>query len=161
MKILNHIKGNLLDMADAGDFDIIVQGCNCHNVMGSGIAKDLRARYPQAWEADCNDHLRHEHVIEKLGNYSYAMAEDFMIVNAYTQVTTNRGPDFKDLFEYESFGVILRKLAAKHGTRRFGFPYIGMGLAGGDKARIIAMLDVFANEVTATGGSVTLVEFVP
>jgi O-acetyl-ADP-ribose deacetylase (regulator of RNase III) len=40
--MLNHTKGNLIDMAEAGLFDFIVQGCNCHNTMGSGIAKEIR-----------------------------------------------------------------------------------------------------------------------
>ena len=44
---------------------------------------------------------------------------------------------------------------------RFGFPYIGMGLAGGDKDRILSMLEGFAKTIdkAAAGGTVTLVEF--
>jgi hypothetical protein len=34
-----------------------------------------------------------------------------------------------------------------------------MGLAGGDKDRIMNMIIEFANDITAAGGSVTLVEF--
>jgi hypothetical protein len=34
-----------------------------------------------------------------------------------------------------------------------------MGLAGGDKKRILAMIEDFAKKVSAQGGSVTLVEF--
>jgi hypothetical protein len=33
--MLQHTKGNLLDLAEAGEFDIIVQGCNCFNAMGA------------------------------------------------------------------------------------------------------------------------------
>ncbi len=29
------VKGDLLALADAGEFDIIMHGCNCFNVMGS------------------------------------------------------------------------------------------------------------------------------
>ena len=43
--------------------------------------------------------------------------------------------------------------------KRFGFPYIGMGLAGGNKERIIDMLEHFAEELEPWGGSVTLVNF--
>ena len=64
-----------------------------------------------------------------------------------------------DHFEYDSFKLILRKLAAVYPGKRFGFPYIGMGLAGGDKDRIIAMLEDFAETVSAQGGAVALVEF--
>jgi O-acetyl-ADP-ribose deacetylase (regulator of RNase III) len=50
-------------------------------------------------------------------------------------------------------------MAAEYGTFSIGFPRIGQGLAGGDKDRIIAMLEDFAEQVSATGGTVTLVEF--
>jgi hypothetical protein len=46
-----------------------------------------------------------------------------------------------------------------YGDRDFGFPYIGMGLAGGDKQRIISLLEWFTDLVETAGGSVTLVEF--
>ena len=29
--MLKHTKGNLLDLAEQGQFDIIVQGCNCYH----------------------------------------------------------------------------------------------------------------------------------
>ena len=158
--MLIHKTGDLLALAEQGEFDIIVQGCNCYNTMGSGIAKQIREKYPQAWVADCNNHCIHENVIEKLGNYSYAMAENFMIVNAYTQVTFNSATEpFSDRFEYDSFAVILRKLAEKHGTRRFGFPNIGQGLGGGDPIRINALLECFSEQVNSTGGTVTIVSF--
>ena len=39
--MLKHAKGNLLDLAEAGEFDIVVQGCNCFCAMGGGIAREL------------------------------------------------------------------------------------------------------------------------
>ena len=55
--------------------------------------------------------------------------------------------------------MILRKLAHEYGAQRYGLPYIGMGLAGGDKRRIMALIEDFAKTISAKGGSVTLVEF--
>ena len=81
---------------------------------------------------------------------------NFIVINAYTQL--HYLPRGVDHFEYESFYLILKKLEVLGGVR-FGFPYIGMGLAGGDKDRIIAMLEDFAEKVSTKGGSVTLVEF--
>lgn len=149
--MLKHTKGNLIDLAEQGEFDVIVHGCNCHNTMGSGIAKEIRERYQGAYEADTN------YGPVKLGNYSEATAGNFTIINAYTQV--NFMPRGVDHFEYESFKLILEKLAERFGDKRVGFPYIGMGLAGGDKERIVKMLEDFALKVSAKGGSVTLVEF--
>ena len=158
--MLKHAKGNLIDLAEQGEFDVIVHGCNCLNTMGSGIAAEIRKRYPQAYEADTLATKQWKNPVAKLGNFStYATigkSKPFIIVNAYTQV--NFMPRGVDHFEYESFYLILKKLEALGGVR-FGFPRIGQGLAGGDKDRIIAMLEDFAEKVTAQSGSVTLVEF--
>lgn len=152
--MLKHAKGNLIDMAEAGQFDIIVHGCNCQNTMGSGIAKEIRARYPEVYVADNCFQVMPQ---AKLENFSSYFTGKFLIVNAYTQL--HYLPRGVDHFEYESFEVILRKMKALYRTRRFGLPYIGMGLAGGDKTRIIKMIIDFANDVSDAGGSVTLVEF--
>jgi O-acetyl-ADP-ribose deacetylase (regulator of RNase III) len=168
--MLKHTKGNLIDLAEQGEFDIIVHGCNCQNTMGSGIAKEIRERYPQTYTADSKFEVPwygfKPAQIFKLGNFSdadvsrdklYGSQNFFTIINAYTQV--HYQPRGIDHFEYESFAVILRKLAVVFFDKHFGFPMIGMGLAGGDKDRIIAMLEDFAYKISATGGSVTLVEF--
>ena len=163
--MLQHAKGNLIDMAEAGLFDVIVHGCNCQNTMGSGIAKEIRARYPEAYTVDTSYHkdlaidYGEPFIFEKLGNYTECMPdhEKFTIINAYTQV--HFLPRGIDHFEYDSFNMILRKLAVRFPDSRFGFPYIGMGLAGGDKGFIIELLERFAIQIEKTGGSVTLVEF--
>ena len=77
-------------------------------------------------------------------------------MNAYTQYNMSTG---NDVFEYSAFALILQKLEHEHGTKRIGLPYIGMGLAGGNKAVIMPMIDYFAASVSAKGGTVTLVEF--
>ena len=50
--MLKHTKGNLIDLAEAGEFNIIVHGCNCFETMGSGIAREIHDRYPAAFDAD-------------------------------------------------------------------------------------------------------------
>jgi len=152
---LKHTKGNLLDLAEAGEFDIIVQGCNCFCRMGSGIAKEIRARYPRAWNVDM---LTNEGDYTKLGNWTDADAGTFWIINAYTQYDTAKAPG-EDVFEYTAFELILQKLHHQFGSKRIGLPYIGMGLAGGAKDIILSQIEYFAEKVAATGGSVTLVEF--
>lgn len=153
--MLKHAKGNLLDLAEQGHFDVIVQGCNCFNTMGGGIAKEIAERYPQAMLADDRT-LSGDY--NKLGNYTVAHANvhNFDIVNAYTQYKMSSG---EDVFEYVAFILILQKLLHEYGDKKIGFPYIGTGLAGGDKESIINMIDEFAYLVTNKGGSVTLVEF--
>lgn len=151
--MLKHAKGNLLDMAEEGNFDVIVQGCNCFNTMGGGIAKEIRERYPMCAQIDSMTE-RGEYM--KLGNWTEFDEGRFIIINAYTQYNMSTG---KDVFEYPSFAVILQKLEHQFGDKRIGFPYIGMGLAGGKKEVIIPMIEYFAKSISAKGGSVTLVEF--
>jgi O-acetyl-ADP-ribose deacetylase (regulator of RNase III) len=155
VNMLKHVKGNLLDLAEAGEFDVVVQGCNCFCRMGSGIAREIRERYPRAWNVDM---LTNEGDYTKLGNWTDADAGKFWIINAYTQYDTAKAPG-EDVFEYSAFALILQKLEHTYGDKRIGLPYIGMGLAGGKKEVIIPMIEYFANSVAAKGGSVTLVEF--
>ena len=154
---LKHTKGNLLDLAENREFDVIVHGVNCFNTMGGGIAREIRERYPAAALFD-NETEKGDY--NKLGNYTLVYPEftngKFLIVNAYTQYNMSQGTD---VFEYTAFQLILQKLIHAYGDKRIGFPYIGMGLAGGDKETIMAMLEDFAEGVSAACGSVTLVEF--
>ena len=32
------VKGNIFDLAEQGEFDVVVHGCNCFCTMGKGIA---------------------------------------------------------------------------------------------------------------------------
>jgi O-acetyl-ADP-ribose deacetylase (regulator of RNase III) len=151
--MLKHTKGNLLDLAEAGEFDIVVQGCNCFNTMGGGIAREIAERYPMAATVD-NETEKGDY--NKLGNYTTAFTGKFLIVNAYTQYNMSQGTD---VFEYSAFDLICQKLHKEFGTKRIGLPYIGMGLAGGDKDTIMEQIEYFATKVNELGGSVTLVEF--
>lgn len=159
--MLKRVQGDLLTLAERGKFDIIVHGCNCQNTMGSGIAKQIKDRYPDAFQADYRyDMELSNRRYEKLGNYTITKIfskSNFLIVNAYTQF--HYLPRGIDHFEYASFAIILAKLHHFYGNYDFGFPYIGMGLAGGDSDRIIAMLEEFSKMVKEKGGTVTLVEY--
>lgn len=157
---LKHAKGNLIDMAEQGHFDVIVQGCNCFCTMGSGLAKEIKERYPAAYEVDRQTASGDR---EKLGSYTMAIVEkgdyEFAIVNAYTQYAYNRKGETTDRFEYGAFLDALITLVDACGEMRIGLPYIGMGLAGGDKDLILNLIKIFAERVADKGGSVTLVEF--
>ena len=151
-------QGDLLELADRGKFDIIVQGCNCQHTMGSGIARQLRDKWPEVYEADLAMGGAPE---DRLGQYSLATVfgslGKFLVVNAYTQL--HYLPRGIDHFEYEHFRSILSTLLVKYGNYDFGLPLIGCGLAGGDSKRILAILQAFSSEVSSRGGSVTIVEY--
>ena len=151
--MLNHTKGNLIDLAEAGDFNVIVQGCNCFNTMGGGIAREIRERYPMCAEID---RLTESGEYMKLGNWTEFDQGTFLILNAYTQYNMSTG---EDVFEYAAFMLIIQKIIHQFGDKRIGLPYIGMGLAGGDKELILSQIEYLAEKIAEKGGTVTLVEF--
>ena len=157
--MLKHVQGNLLTLAEAGDFDVVIQGCNCFCAMGGGIAREIRERYPHVAQVDAETGLGD---YNKLGNYTKAIVKgedehSFIIINAYTQYNMSTGDD---VFEYVAFELILQKIERLYGNYAIGLPYIGMGLARGEKHIIMQQIENFAERVAAKGGSVSLVEFV-
>ncbi len=148
------VQGNLLEMGKANELDIIVHGCNCFNTMGAGIAAQIAQQFPDARLAD-DETVRGD--AGKLGTYTVGMHGRLVILNAYTQYSTSKNGE--DVFEYTAFDRVLNKIAFRFGTWRIGLPMIGMGLAGGDKVRILTMMENFSQKVQSQGGSVTLVEF--
>ena len=157
------IEGDLIKLARRGKFDLIMHGCNCHNTMGSGIARQIREYFPDAYKADTvySEQFKNR-PYEKLGNYSYTRWHDgdhatFLVVNAYTQF--DYLPRGMDHFEYASFAVILQKLHHFYGNYDIGMPRIGCGLAGGDSERILGMIEEFAQMCSEKGGTVTVVDY--
>lgn len=79
---------------------VILQSCNCFHTMGSGIAKEIKVRYPRAYQADC---LTPRGDRKKLGQFSLSGPADdqpFWICNIYSQF--NFGRD-KRYVEYDKF----------------------------------------------------------
>ncbi len=58
----------------------IIHQANCQNTMGSGIAREIRARYPEAYEVDCKT-IAGDY--KKLGTFSSVKTNDgkFVIYN--------------------------------------------------------------------------------
>ncbi|MCC6522414.1 MAG: macro domain-containing protein [Polyangiaceae bacterium] len=151
MRIVN---GDLLKLALAGEFDVIVHGANCQGTMGAGIAKAIRESFPEAFDADLATPKGDR---SKLGTISVASvtrgSRRFSVVNAYTQ------------FDYRGRGVRVDYDAVRHAFaaikqqfsgRRIGYPKIGAGLARGDWKILAQILD---DELV--GEDHTLVEYSP
>lgn len=158
------VKGDLIKLAEQGEFDVIVHGANCFHCMGGGIAKQLADKYPQVEEADMQTEFGDRN---KLGSYSVATIEVndtlFVVLNAYTQYKWSSG---SDVFEYDAFQKFLDKIYLyiqtykAGGKLSIGFPMIGAGLAGGDWSRISKMIEEFSEEVKDFA-EVTVVEYQP
>ena len=114
------IEGNLLDLFDQGEFEIIGHGANCQTIMGAGIAVQIKERYPSAFYADVFCPLS---PIEKLGNYSCNDVKN--IFNFYTQFEP--GPNAN----YIWVKSCLKKFAYEYvGGFSIGLPKIGCGIGG-------------------------------
>ena len=168
------IKGDLIKLAEKGEFNVIVHGCNCFHAMGGGIAKQLADRYPIVEETDRQTEFGDKN---KLGTSSQVIVKSpttnhlFIVKNAYTQYYWSHE---KDVFEYDAFQrflnytteLIIQSYAPKEGfvtpkkRPHYGFPQIGAGLAGGDWSRISKMIEKFSEDV-ACYADVTVVEYQP
>jgi O-acetyl-ADP-ribose deacetylase (regulator of RNase III) len=148
---MKYLHGNLLDMAEAGKFDIIIQGCNCQNTMGSGIAKQIKERYPKAYLVD---QLTQKGDTAKLGKFTQAhishrdtsgnfMNSNFTVINAYTQ--WGFGSHVVHL-DYDALENVFKQIKLLYDMNpqapaRIGIPMIGAGLAGGFWPSIEEIID--------------------
>jgi len=134
---MNKVKGDLIQLAIEGEFDVIIHGCNCFCTMGAGIAKTIKQKFPEAYEADLQTAKGDE---SKLGTITWAETKDgeLTIVNGYTQFQW-RGSGRKA--NYEAIREVFMKVKARFSGLRIGYPAIGAGLAGGDWAVISQIIE--------------------
>lgn len=121
---------------------VIVHGCNAQGVMGSGVAKQLRARYPEIF----HDYVATLEVIEAastnpLGEIvATKVSKDLIIVNAITQEYYGRAG--KKYVDYAALESCLSRVAYKYSNSSIHIPYlIGAGLGGGDEKTILCIIE--------------------
>lgn len=137
--------GNLMD--HQGRF--ILHGCNAQGVMGSGVAKIIRALYPRCYEIY---RARHEQRALNVGEVIVADCDRFVFFNGITQKFF--GQDGKMYVDYDAMRTVMKrcdellrpetKRSVKWGSAasalsdfnapspELAMPLIGAGLAGGD-----------------------------
>ena len=98
--------------------------------MGAGIAKTIKAKFPEAYRADCETTKAER---TKLGTFSAATVETkngpLTIVNGYTQFHW-RGKGI--LADYDAIRSVMKGVKDQFSGQRIGYPLIGAGLAKGD-----------------------------
>lgn len=146
------VKGDLVELAKAGEFDVIVHGCNCMCTMGAGIAKTIKTEFPEAYDADLKTLSGDKN---KLGTCSIGVHnrtnKSVYIVNAYTQF------DYKGkgvLVDYSAFESCLKYIKQKFRGMSIGMPKIGAGLARGDWEILYKIIEMELGDE-----DVTIVEF--
>jgi len=149
---MKEIQGNLVKLAQAGEFDVIIHGCNCFCTMGAGIALTLKRTWPEVARIDRTTVSGDK---EKLGTFTVARVMNnqgklFSVINAYTQYGINGRGMREDLFEYEHFDTILRNVKQYYSGLRIGLPTIGSGHACGnwDRIRLSIHNELMGEDVT-------------
>lgn len=147
------IKGDLIDLALIGEFDVIAHGCNCFCTMGAGIAVAMKNTFGcDRFELEKEEYKGN---IDKLGTIQYrnrivntstgqVSITSFApikfpsvyvtIVNAYTQYHygKNHSDGKENPVDYEAITLCMRKINHIFKGKHIGLPQIGCGLAGGD-----------------------------
>ena len=180
LKQIPLISGNLLDFPTHCETDpdkyvginVIAHSCNCQNVMGAGIAKQIKDRYPKAFEADTerwgNEYNDGGNWRCQIGDYSKAVIETLgknsphartnlshaTIYNLYTQsgYSTDRRQVNYEYFWKATKAMQEDLLFNQHelNVRQVvGLPYgISCGLAGGNWKIIKAIIeDIFLDSL--------------
>lgn len=126
--MIEYVKGNILDT----DCVLIAHGCNAQGVMGSGVAKAIRDKWPVAYEK-----YREEYELYglKLGDVIWARIEGTeqyssrWVLNCITQEYYGR-----DGNRYVNYGAIAKAFyeISCSMPQTIAIPKIGAGLGGGD-----------------------------
>lgn len=128
--MIETVKGNLITAFTNNEINFMVHCCNMQNVMGAGIAKQIRNAYPVAYEADTKwfdtKPERRDYSHMSLGQVSL----NKYIANVYGQ--RYYGVQQKQLNE-EFLIIGLAQLASiTDADDTIGIPWnMGCGLAGG------------------------------
>ena len=125
--MIEYIEGSIFDT----DCDIIIHQVNCKSRMGSGIAYEIRKRYPKAYTS-------YKKYCDRLGNKLLGKIQpvdcgDIIIINMFGQ--DNYGRDKALYTDYDAFEECMKKtlIYCEVGNYSIAIPYrIGCRLAGGD-----------------------------
>lgn len=141
-------KGNLLE----SDCYYIAHGCNCQGVMNSGIAQAIRKKYPQTFTVYKIFLIKYKDVA--LGKFVSSFEDDRIVYNALTQEFYGR--DGKQYASYDAIEESLSRIAVSivsHETDHppiLGIPWIGCGLGGAKKDKVLEILHKIEDKIHTT-----------
>ena len=157
------IKGNLIELAKQGNFNAIGHGVNCFCKQKSGLAREMvknfDTKYSESNYSFCKEDFSLENPytagdINKLGQIEY---EDrnipsgrlLYVINCYTQYDYGRDPN-KVYADYEAIALCFKKINHIFKGKKVGLPWIGCGLANGNKEVITQLMIKYLNNVDLT-----------
>ena len=129
--MIEYRKGNLLDVTSG----VIAHGVNCQGVMGSGVAKAIREKYPDVYRKYQKDVESWKEgfgaTFGQLGRVQFiGVSQKLVVANCFTQ-------DFfgtlKRHVDYEAVAKCFYELNKRRDWYgQLNIPKIGAGLGGGD-----------------------------
>lgn len=155
--MLSIVEGNVFDQLRPGD--IFVHGCNCMGAFGRGVAQDVKHKWPEAYHAYKSSVRGY-----RLGEYSMVFIpyDDIFVVNALTQqfYGSNKSIVYADYDAIRKVFVDISTVAISFlPSSRIVFPFVGAGLANGDKIKLLSIFeDVFDTEESPEGVLVVQLE---
>ena len=138
IKIIN---GNLLNCSQK----VIVHQVNCKRVMGSGVALQLRNKYPEVY----NSYLKffnNNKTVELLGKIDIVncITDDKIVINMFSQYDFGRDKN-KIYTNYSAMKLAfksIRKYLMDNNINELAMPFnIGCGLANGDWKVVNNLID--------------------
>lgn len=141
--MIKHIK---CDIFESGA-DIICHQVNCQGVMGSGVAKQVREKYPWVYahyKQLCRNFKHRKEDLLGMVQGTY-INEDKKILNLYTQL--NYGYDGKCYTNYDALKKALEYIPVYYHNKTIAIPYLmGCHRGGGDWNVVYKMIEeVFAD----------------
>lgn len=150
--MIKEIEGDIFEHPYEKRLDCIIHQCNLYHTFGSGIAAEIKKRFPYAYKEDLETGRGDE---SELGTYRIALDCKLMnpaIVNAYcqkgisaTQRTTCYAAMGKVFFDLER--QLVKEYNPGDNETVLGIPYkIGCGLGGGEWGVVYPIIkSVFEN----------------
>lgn len=151
--MITYLKGNLLD----SDCEYICHQVNCQGVMGAGIAKQIRERWPKVFASYHNYCTKYDRDANTLlGNIWGVSIGTQWIVNMFAQDAWGYGGRFTS---YDAFAECLDCVQSRLPKGSIiGFPKnIGCGLGGGNWKVISALIE----EILGDDYDVRIYEYEP
>ena len=144
MKIIERV-GSVTDIKSG----VIVHGCNAQGVMGSGVAKALRAKWPKVFDV-YSDAGRNGRTLD-LGSVTYVEVEPGLtVVNGVTQFTYGRDHGYRYM-NYEAIYDVFNNVLYSWDNDDIHFPLIGCGLGGGNWNIVSTIITEIAKEAEFKG----------
>ena len=138
MNQIKYKKGNLVDAFINNEVNVLIQQCNNFCTQNSGLAKEIKARLPEMFAADCET-IKGD--IRKLGSYSCAIFEgdNDSLKYGFNLYGQHRYGTDKQHTDYDAIEKGLKSIR-KHlnliapddlSDIKIGLPRLGCGLGGG------------------------------